>query len=123
MDCGDARELLAELRRTLAIALDRIGEPKQALELQLRGPGGSVIKTEDIGIRDMEFVLSIPDPEDDWKSGIDKPYDPAADAILAEDDGEDWLPDFDSGEPWDEEEPQHPRYQIQVLLIDHNAIP
>ena len=33
---GDAPEMQAELRSTIAIVLDRIGEPKQALELQLR---------------------------------------------------------------------------------------
>ena len=33
---GDAPEMQADLRSTIAIVLDRIGEPKQALELQLR---------------------------------------------------------------------------------------
>jgi hypothetical protein len=86
-------------------------------------PTSNVIETEDIGIRDMEFVLSIPDPDDDWMYDIDKPYDPSAEDILDENEGEDWLPDFDSDEPWDEGEPQHPRYQIQIRLVAHNAIP
>ena len=71
---------------------------ERALELELRGPDRAVIATESIAIIDTHHLLSIAMHDDEWQT--------------------EWEPD----EPWREAE-DFPRYQIQVYLVDHRAIP
>lgn len=110
----------------------------ESLELQLRGPDGKVIPTEDIGVQDTEFLLALARESEETGLASSQEWDPEIDAILADDavfdDGEDgndvW--DLDDEEPrelwkgYDDgeiEEGTFPRYQIQVQLLDEDAVP
>lgn len=111
---GDDPTVRADFRA----AVDR----EQALELQLRGPNGAVIATESVGIADTHYLRSIAaltlqeleSDELDTGDGV-----PGADASFDE------LEAFDPPTSVDEEgeEPDHPRFQIQILLTNHDAIP
>jgi hypothetical protein len=111
-----------------------------ALELELRGPDGSVIPTEWIDLRDTEYLLTIPDLEDihgadaaaDLWAEIDEEFgEPPADLIddpldfgdfEAEDDFDFDIDDFDDDEPWRAQR-VFPRYQLQVMLRDEASVP
>ena len=97
------------------------------LALELRGPKGHVIPTEDIGIQDTEFLrflsfdeVSIYEVERGLREGgLDED-------TLAE--IEDFVAEFKENSRWvseaeEEEEPDLPRYQIQVRLIDEADVP
>jgi hypothetical protein len=90
-----------------------------ALELELRGPDGKRIETEDIGVIDTHYLLSI--PEHDFTD--DEPLTPEQQAEVdefvaawkEEHEGEiDLAPD---------EEVEFPRYQLQVHLVDDRDVP
>jgi len=94
------------------------------LELELHGPDGSLIETEDIGIRDTEFALSLVNAdverELDEELALDED-NPSSDELgeleqemLGEHD--EWSLDLDPG--CDEPPRPFPRYQIFVQLID-----
>ena len=91
----------------------------QALELELRGPDGAVIATEDIGIIDTHYLLELArsDPRDEEELS---PEEEAAVQEMLEaftdDEGE---LDLSS----EDEETTFPRYQIQIQLVDHGAVP
>ena len=97
---------------------------EEALELELHGPDGSLIETEDIGIRDTEFALSLVNAdverELDEELALDED-NPSSDELgeleqemLGEHD--EWSLDLD---PRCDEPPRpFPRYQIFVQLID-----
>lgn len=99
-----------------------------ALELELRGPDGSVIPTEWIDVRDTEFLQSLVDDrerdEDIFGSPEDSEFDPELEAAIEHDLAiiEEWHAD---DPPTDEsfEAPTFPRYQIQVGLENDAAIP
>lgn len=100
-----------------------------ALELELRGPDGSLIPTEWIDLRDTEFLLSLTDDdleaarleldfslEDEDDFGDPPPdFDDAPDFELEDES------DFDDA-PW-RPELVFPRYQVQVMLRDDAAVP
>jgi hypothetical protein len=100
-------------------------DQEAALELELRGPDGAVIPTEDIGVRDTEYLLAAyADEEFDFDD--DTVYDAELEAELEEDlqlmeesrrYGSAW-----SSSAADDETPL-PRYQIQVHLFDDWVIP
>jgi hypothetical protein len=105
---------------------------EKALALELHGPDGSLIETEDIGIRDTEFALSLVDAdvehelngEFDWdesEPSFDEfdEFDEFDDELFAE--ADDWADDCD---PEWAEQPEKPfaRYQIFVTLVDDAAI-
>ena len=102
-------------------------DQEEALDLELRGPDGRVIATEDIGIIDTHYLqelASIAEREDEdeelspeLKAAVDHDV-----ALILEHFGEDDEP----GEWLDEatsDESNLPRYQIQVHLVDHKAVP
>jgi hypothetical protein len=88
------------------------GDHEEALALELHGPGGVAIETEDIHIVDTHYLMSIPD--DDTLDDIELTAEEEAeiDAMLL-----DWHSEH---EPMDDlesdEEPDMPRYQIQVRV-------
>ena len=99
------------------------------LPLELRGPDGEVVPTEDLWIQDSEYLLAVADetplpdePEPEWMDDLEADaWDPELDAMLAE------VPDLpDPPEP-DDDEPEEarewPRYQVMLRLIDDAAIP
>jgi hypothetical protein len=111
-----------------AAASDR----REAMELELRGPDGAVIPTEDIDVRDTEFMLALADEAMDEFDIED--IDPilATDEqkelrqLLADDEAlfEDELDIDDDPTPYvPDEECVYPRYQIHVRLRDNAAIP
>jgi hypothetical protein len=109
----------ATLHADILAACDR----EHALALELRGPDGERIETEDIGIIDTHYLLSIeaenPDDEDD-----DVELAPEQEAEVDEMVRE-WQEahagDLDLRS--DEEEVEFPRYQIQVRLVDDRSVP
>lgn len=126
-------EQLEQLRRTTEYADYAAAEAQcEALDLELRGPDGSVITTEWIGIRDMQFPVSLDDDlfGDDWSSEDCDEFDPEREAALEKaieadralldeiHKGLDDQPDWD--EPPDAD---LPRYQIHVRLIDNKSVP
>jgi hypothetical protein len=95
---------------------------EQALELELRAPDGKRIETEHLAIIDTEYLLSIPDPLESYDHI--EPFDceqQPAEASESEDE-DDWLADEEPDEPWRAPE-DFPRYQIQICLVDHDAVP
>lgn len=92
----------------------------EALELELRGPDGAAIATEEIGIIDTHYLLELArsDPREDEE------LSPEEEAAVQE-----MLEEFIDDEPLEldlsseDEETQFPRYQIQVQLVDHGAVP
>jgi len=70
---------------------------ERALELELRGPNGVVIETENIAIIDTHYLLTIRTHDDE----VDE-----------------WLAECEPDEPWRQSE-ELPRYQIQAYLVDH----
>jgi hypothetical protein len=94
-------------------------DQEAALQLELRGPDGAVIATKDIGIVDTHYLLELARAdvrEEDERF-------PEEEASVAE-----MLEGWDTAEPIDvaltsEKEPELPRYQVQVHLVDHRAIP
>jgi hypothetical protein len=89
---------------------------ERALELELRGPNGAVIDTENIAIIDTHHLLALADRELQEAEGIE-PLSADDEAMI-----EEWLADREPDEPWRESE-EFPRYQIQAYLVDHDAIP
>jgi hypothetical protein len=112
---------------------------ENGLALELRGPSGAVISTEDIGIQDTEFLRSIPVRDHvslyDIEAGmgdepeIDEEMQAELDEFIAAfNEREPWEGEDDddesSGEGDDEEQPPSlPRYQILVRLIDAMTVP
>ena len=98
----------------IAAASDR----QEALALQLRRSDGVTIETEYISIIDTAYILSLPEPELDLEDGEELDEEILADleALEAE-----WAHNeiVSANEP----EPEFPRYQIQVQLIDPASVP
>jgi len=91
----------------------------EALELQLRGPDGAVIATESIAIIDTHYLLSLAESDLDHGDAVDADEAPEIDSLL-----EAWSADRDlvNLQLPSDEEPDFPRYQIQVL-VDQNSLP
>lgn len=95
-------------------------DAEQALELELRGPNGDRIETEDIGIADTHYLASIPMNDLDE----DRELTPEQQAEIDE-----WVAEWKAEHPDEvrnahkEEEVELPRYQIQIQLVHHEAIP
>jgi hypothetical protein len=97
------------------------------LALELRGPNGAVIPTEDIGVQDTEYLRSLNFEEVsiyDVERGLCE--DDLDEETLAE--IEEFVEEFKENTRWvseDEEEKESdlPRYQIQVHLIDEADVP
>lgn len=112
----------------VAAAVDRC----DALALELHDAGGNVIPCDDIYIRDTQFIMSLVDDERD-EAEFDAWYAALTDEARARFDADvehdaaiinEWFgKDFSSSgdEPWAEDD--FPRYQIQIQLIQHDAIP
>jgi hypothetical protein len=94
-------------------------DQEEALELELRGPDGKRIDTESIAIIDTQYLLSLQDPERDLENDVEltpeeqQEVDEIVEEFLARELVED--------EP--EEEVEWPRYQIQINLVDWDAVP
>lgn len=109
----------AEAHADVLAAIDR----KEALELELRGPNGSPIDTEDIAIIDTHYLLSIGNDAEEEKR--------LEEELTAEEEAEvqEMLAEWESEHPaWTqglepEEETEFPRYQIQVQLVDELSVP
>lgn len=126
-------ERLERLRRTTEWADYAAAEAQcEGLDLELRGPDGSVIATEWIGIRDTQIPLSLDDDlfGDDWSSEGPAAFDPEREAALEkaiEADRallDEMHKDSDDQHDWDEPpDCELPRYQIHVRLIDNRSVP
>jgi hypothetical protein len=96
-------------------------DQEEALELELRGPDGGVIATEDIAIVDTHYLLSIAESDmDSDDDADDAEQDADIEALL-----ERWNEGGDLAglQLQSEEETELPRYQIQVRLVDHRSVP
>lgn len=100
---------------------------EDGLALELRGPNGTVIPTEDIGVQDTEFLRSLSFEEVsiyEVERGLHE--GDLDEETLAE--IEEFVEEFKENSRWvseDEEEKESdlPRYQIQVQLIDEADVP
>ncbi len=106
----------ATARADLAAALDR----EQALELQLRGPDGAVIATENIGIIDTHYLLSLAAAGHRDEVLLDPEQEAEIEALLDFWGGNDDTAGFVTAS---EGESEFPRYQIQVALVDPSSVP
>src|SRR6476620_7740104 len=100
----------ATLHADVLAACDR----ELALELELRGPDGKRIETEDIGVRDTHYLLSIPhnDCEDDEDYKLTPEQEAEVEELVAA-----WTEEHAGDlEVEPEEEIAFPRYQLQVTL-------
>ena len=104
----------------------------EALTLELRAPDGSVIPTEWIDVRDLDFLTSLVVEEDlEMGAGESEPLGDIEDEL-----SEDWDeihsgldgdanmfgPDLENEDQWRGSR-ELPRYQLQVMLRDDAAIP
>ena len=104
----------------------------EALTLELRAPDGSVIPTEWIDVRDLDFLTSLVVEEDlEMDEGESEPPGDIEDElsddwdeILSGFDGDANMfgPDLENEEQWQASR-DFPRYQLQVMLRDDAAIP
>ena len=106
----------ATLHADVMAACDR----EEALELELRGPDGKRIETEDIGVRDTHYLMSIPVNDYDDEDVKLTPEQEAEIEEFVAAWGEEHAADLDV-EP--EEEIECPRYQLQVQLVDDRDVP
>lgn len=95
-------------------------DAEQALELELRGPNGDRIETEDIGIVDTHYLASIPMNDLDEDLELTPEQQAEIDERVAE-----WKAEHpdELRNAHKEEEVELPRYQIQIQLVHHDAIP
>lgn len=102
-----------------ALYADMASEADQyeALALELRGPDGTVIPTEEIWVRDTEFLMSIADESDEEKAPLSAEDEAAVQELIAEfeEDHPPWAVDGPAREPV--------RFQVHVRLLDDWAIP
>ena len=97
-----------------------INDELESLDLELRDPGGAVVKTEWIAIQDTHRWLAASDPDEEEYDDVELTEDEqnAVDhdreiieehfaSLESEPDDEPWVPDDD---------PRGPRYQIMVAL-------
>ena len=116
-------------RTTEDADFDAACDRQERLDLELRGPDGSLIETEYISLRDTEFLLSVVDDdpeldydewsEDEWEFS-DEEMDEFDDDMF--DEIESWAGEEDF--EWnDEPEKPFPRYQILVSLIRDGDVP
>lgn len=121
---GPAMRTSVEAGRNLLSDPDVISAVRyaQGLELELRGPDGKTIETRWVSITDTDYLLSIADlPNgDDSVEPLDCKHE-LTDEVDSEV-GDVCLADDEEDEPWREAE-ESPRYQIQVFLVDHEAVP
>ena len=105
----------ATARADLLSAVDQ----EEALELQLRGPAGAVIATESIDIVDTQHLLSIAEG-DLRENAVDPEQEAEIETLL-----EEWGADRDpvNLQLSSDAETEFPRYQIQVRLVDRDAVP
>jgi hypothetical protein len=94
-------------------------DQEDALEVQLRGPGGEVIATESIGVIDTHYLLSIAESAVSDEHAVDTDQDAGIATILEEWSAERELVSF---ELTSAEETEFPRYQIQVRLVHHDSL-
>jgi hypothetical protein len=96
-------------------------DQEQALALELRGPDGATIPTEDIAVVDTHYLLSI--PPDDAPETNDVLYcsDSEIEEMMEEWD-EDGI-DLGVSDPLLQDESEHPQYQLQVRLVDAISVP
>ena len=125
-----------DLEHTTAYADAKSAEDQcAALELELRGPDGSLIPTESIAIQDTEFLLALPDEsEAELEFERDNSFDgngleeselaALADEMFGIDDECDDLEnDFRAATDESWVEPSFPRYQILVSLVNEWSVP
>ena len=96
-------------------------DQEQALALELRVDGGGIVATEYVAIIDTEYLLSLPPADadggedlqlsDEQEAEIDEMVEQFAEESFLES-----LERADAPVEW-------PRYQVQVRLVDHDAIP
>ena len=116
--------------------LEAATQHAEALELELRRADGTVVSTKDIGIRDIDELMvrfGEEEEEDEDDDLDDLLLDKSDEDLQLEEsvrhDAELILEGFaenDSYRQWspaDLEAPRLPRYQIQVRLVDDDAIP
>lgn len=107
-------------------AIDRC----DALELEMRGPKGQVIETEDIGLRDTAWLMSLGEQrmeEDEaWYASLSDEERAEFDESI-EHDLAIILEQMESSEdePWRPEPPEseYPRYQLLIRLVDDRDVP
>jgi hypothetical protein len=107
----------ATLHADVLAACDR----EESLELELRGPDGKRIETEDIGVRDTHYLLSIPanDCEDDEDFKLTPEQEAEIEELVAA-----WKEEHEGDlEVESDEEVELPRYQLQVRLVDDRDVP
>jgi len=93
-------------------------DQEKALELELRAPNGAVIATEDIGVIDTHYLMSLAEYGHHDDDILDA--DPEAEIETFEV----WSAENPSVAQWSPaEESDFPRYQIQVHLVDGDSIP
>lgn len=105
-------------RADVAAAVDL----EAAFELQLRRPCGAVVATESIAVIDTHYLLAIGASDDELcdEDSLDVQEDAQRDMPL-----EAWSSDGDevNVQTFSMEESDLPRYQIQVELVDPDALP
>jgi hypothetical protein len=106
----------ATARADLASAVDQ----ENALALELHGPDGTVIATEDIAIIDTHYLLSLAESDLGDEALVSAEEEAEIEAFV-----EEWCAerDFASAEPVSDEESELPRYQIQISLVDPDSLP
>jgi hypothetical protein len=120
-----------ERMRTLTEFADVAAAQAQcdALELELRRADGTVVPTEWIDVRDTEYLLELArefEEDDERREAIfgERPTDPELEAAIEHDLAVmDELHGEDEPDLGIDDEPEWPRYQLQIMLRDDLDLP
>lgn len=108
------------LEADVLAAVDR----EEALELELRGPGGCKIETQSVYVVDTHYLraLSCHDSPEDQMD--EEPLTPEQEAEIEEFVAA-WKEEHEGDADFsqDDEEVELPRYQLQVFLVDDRSVP
>lgn len=109
----------------LAAAMQHVS----ALELTLHRADGSLVATENVGVKDMDQLLELVrsgEFDSDFDEADADDYMTPSLEIEALDASSASLFDVEELAPWtpdDDEETQFPRYQVHVMLLEDDALP
>jgi hypothetical protein len=121
LDCKSANTVPESDMNELLADMNAAQDLEEAFAMELRGPDGSVIPTEDIYVVDTEYLLAIAkeseSEEDSAEEALSEQDQAAVEEML-----EEWEDDHP---PWAQQEPEREpeRFQIHVRLVDQWAIP
>ena len=113
----------AELKE-LTADMDSARDQEDAVALELRGPNGTVIPTEDIWVKDTEYLIALAaQADEEFESSESHPVEDAIIAAAVAEMEEHLAELEEDNPPWAQQEREPERFQIHVMLVNEWSIP